>query len=86
MSYVSIILIDIFNLLLLMALSLALASKIPIDILLIYLQVQVHIEVNLPNLRHPQLSIKEEVLILKDGIFFANIQTILPTCFIFTKP
>ena len=39
----------------------------------------------LPNLRHPQLSIKDEVLKLKDGVFFANFQTILPTCFIFTK-
>ena len=44
-----------------------------------------HIEVILPNLRHPQLSIKDEVLKLKDGIFFANLQTILPFCFIFTK-
>ena len=32
----------------------------------------------LPNLRHRQLSIKDEVLRLKEGIFFANFQTILP--------
>ena len=44
-----------------------------------------HIEVTFPNLRHPQLFIKYEFLELKDGNFFANLQTILPTCFIFTK-
>ena len=40
-----------------------------------------HIE----DLCNPQLSIKDEVLKLKDGIFFAHLQTILPTCFIVTK-
>ena len=44
-----------------------------------------HIEVTFPNLRHPQLFIKDEFLELKDGNFFANLQTILPTCFIVTK-
>ena len=44
-----------------------------------------HIEGTFPNLRHPQLYIKEEFLELKDGTFFANLQTILPTCFIVTK-
>ena len=44
-----------------------------------------HIEVTFPNLRHPQLFIRDEVLELKDGNFFANLQTILPTCFIVTK-
>ena len=43
------------------------------------------IEVTALNLRHPQLSIKDEVLKLKDGIFFANLQKILPTCFIVTE-
>ena len=37
------------------------------------------------NLRHPQLFIQDEFLELKDGNFFANLQTILPTCFIVTK-
>ena len=41
-----------------------------------------HIENTLPNLRQLQLSIKDEVLKLKDGIFFANLQTVLPTSFI----
>ena len=45
-----------------------------------------HIEGTFPNLRHPQLFIKDEFLELKDGNFFANLQTILPTCFIVTKP
>ena len=44
-----------------------------------------HIEVTFPNLRHPQLFIKDEFLELKDGNFFANLQRILPTCFIGTK-
>ena len=44
-----------------------------------------HIEVTFPNLRHPQLFIRDEFLELKDGVFFANLQTILPTCFIVTK-
>ena len=44
-----------------------------------------HIEVTFPNLRHPQLFIKDEFLELKDGNFSANLQTILPTCFIVTK-
>ena len=44
-----------------------------------------YIEVSLTNLRHPQLFIKDEFLELKDGNFFANLQTILPTCFIVTK-
>ena len=44
-----------------------------------------HIEVTFPNLRHPQLFIKDEFLELKDGNFSANFQTILPTCFIVTK-
>ena len=39
-----------------------------------------HIEVTFP-----QLFIKDEFLELKDGNFFANLQTILPTCFIVTK-
>ena len=43
------------------------------------------IEVTFPNLRHPQLFIKDEVLKSKDGIFFANLQTVLPTCFIVNK-
>ena len=33
-----------------------------------------HIEVTFPNLRHPQLFIKDEFLGLKDGNFFANLQ------------
>ena len=33
----------------------------------------------------PQLFIKDEFLELKDGNFFANLQTILPTCYIVTK-
>ena len=44
-----------------------------------------HIEVTSPNLRQPQLSIKDEVLKLKDGAFSANLQTILPTSFIVIK-
>ena len=44
-----------------------------------------HIEVSFPNLRHPQLFIKDEFLELKDGNFLANLQTILSTCFIDTK-
>ena len=44
-----------------------------------------HIEATFPNLRHPQLFIKDEFLELEDGNFFANLQTILPTCFIVTK-
>ena len=44
-----------------------------------------HIEGTFRNLRHPQLCIKDEFLELKDGNFFANLQTILPTCFIVTK-
>ena len=44
-----------------------------------------HIEVTFTNLRHPQLFIKDDFLELKDGNFFANLQTILPTCFIVTK-
>ena len=45
-----------------------------------------YIEVTFQNLRHPQLLIKDEFLELKDGNFFANLHTILPTCFIVTKP
>ena len=41
-----------------------------------------HLEGTFPNLRYPQLFIKVEFLELKDGNFFANFQTILPTCFI----
>ena len=44
-----------------------------------------HIEVIFPNLRRPKLFIKDEFLELKDGNFFANVQTILPACFIVTK-
>ena len=44
-----------------------------------------HIQVTFPNLRHPQLFIKDEFLDLKDGTFFANLQRILPTCCIVTK-
>ena len=44
-----------------------------------------HIEVTFPNSRHPQLFVKDEFLELQDGNFFANLQTILPTCFIVTK-
>ena len=44
-----------------------------------------NIEAHFPNLRHPQLFIKDDLLELKDGNFFANLQTILPTCFIVTK-
>ena len=44
-----------------------------------------HIEVTFPNLRYSQLFIKDEFLKLKVGNFFANLQTILPTCFIVTK-
>ena len=43
---------------------------------------EAHIEVSFPNLSHPQLFIKDEFLELKDGNFFADLQTILPTCFI----
>ena len=32
-----------------------------------------HIEASFPNLRHPQLFIKDEFLELKDGNFFANL-------------
>ena len=44
-----------------------------------------HIEVTFSNLRYPQLFIKDEFLELKHGNFFANLKTILPTCFIVTK-
>ena len=44
-----------------------------------------NIEATFSNLRHPQLFIKDEFLELEDGNFFANLQTILPTCFIVTK-
>ena len=44
-----------------------------------------HIEVTFPNLRHPKLFIKDAFWELKDGNFFANLRTILPTCFIDTK-
>ena len=44
-----------------------------------------HFEVTFPNLRHPQRFISDEFLQLKDGNFSANLQTILPTCFIVTK-
>ena len=44
-----------------------------------------HIEATFPNIRHPQLFIKDDFLELKDGNFFANLQTILPTCFIVTN-
>ena len=44
-----------------------------------------HIEATFPYLSHPQLFIKDEFLELKDGNFFANLQTIRPTCFIVTK-
>ena len=44
-----------------------------------------HIEVTFPNLPHPQLFIKDEVLELKDDNFFAYLQTILQICFIVTK-
>ena len=44
-----------------------------------------HIEVTFPSLRRPQLFIKDEFLELKDGNFFANLLTILPTCFIVTN-
>ena len=44
-----------------------------------------HIKATFPNLRHLQLFIKDEFLELKDGNFFANLQTTLPTCFIVTK-
>ena len=44
-----------------------------------------HIEVTFPYLRLPQLFIKDEFLELKDGNFFANLQTILLTYFIVTK-
>ena len=44
-----------------------------------------HIEVTFPNLCHPSLFIKDAFLELKDGNFFANLQTILPTNFIVTK-
>ena len=35
-----------------------------------------YIEVSVTNLRHTQLFIKDEFLELKDGNFFANLQTI----------
>ena len=44
-----------------------------------------HIEVTFLNLRHPQLFLKGGFLKSKDGNFFANLQTILPTSFIITK-
>ena len=44
-----------------------------------------HIEVTFPNLCHPQLFIKYVFLEIKDGNFFANLQTILPTCNIVTE-
>ena len=44
-----------------------------------------HIEVTCPNLRHLKLFIQDEFLKLKDGNFFANLQTILLTCLIVTK-
>ena len=44
-----------------------------------------HIEVTFQNLRHSQLFIKDEILKIKDGIFFANLQTILLICFIVNK-
>ena len=44
-----------------------------------------HIEITFPNLRYPQLFIKEEVLKLKDGILFANLKIIMQICFIVTK-
>ena len=44
-----------------------------------------HIEVTFPNLRHPQLFIKDDFLELKDGNFFATLQTIVLTCFIVIK-
>ena len=37
-----------------------------------------HIRVTFPNLRDPQVFIKDVFLELKDGNFFANLQTILP--------
>ena len=37
-----------------------------------------HIRVTFPNLRDPQVFIKDAFLELKDGNFFANLQTILP--------
>ena len=44
-----------------------------------------HIGVTFPNLRHPKLFFKKTLLEVKDGNLFANLQTILPTCFIVTK-
>ena len=44
-----------------------------------------NIEVILLNLCHPQVSIKDDILKLKDSIFYANLQTMLSTCFILTK-
>ena len=44
-----------------------------------------HIKVTFPNLRHPQIFIKDDFLDLKDGNFSANLQIILSTCFIVTK-
>ena len=44
-----------------------------------------HIDVTFQNLRHPQLFIKDAFLELTDGNFFANLQTIFPTCFIVNK-
>ena len=43
------------------------------------------IEVTFPNLRHPQLFIKDVFSELKDGNFFGILQTILQTCFIVAK-
>ena len=44
-----------------------------------------HIEVTFPSMRYPQLFIKDEFFKLKDGNFFANLQTILSISFIVTK-
>ena len=44
-----------------------------------------HIDVIFPNFRYPQLFIIDEFLELEDGNFFANLQTIVPTCIIVTK-
>ena len=44
-----------------------------------------HIEVTFPNLRHRQPFNKDVFYQLKDGNFFANLQSILPTSFIVTK-
>ena len=44
-----------------------------------------HIEVTLSNLRHYQFCIEDTFLIFMGENLFANIQTILPTCFAFSK-